>query len=119
MNKNINISKFLIPISVIMVIIGSLPFINFFINFGSWFDVFYDKTEIVLWLSLIIGAILFFVGLVDQTLLGKRSPNNSMGTNIEQLHGINPIWKRIGYIFIIFTVVTFLYVYLNLIGFRD
>lgn len=106
MNKNFSVSKFLLPTSVIMMIIGSV------LLFGGIFNVFDSsfykiiKYEYIVFI-LFFGFVFFITSLIDRSITRKRNITDGVEPQNLVPEKTNTNWIRVGVVVII-TVVCFL-----------
>ncbi len=99
--KNISIYQFLLPLSVIMLVIGGIIFFLGYLpgsNLG-------DTALMVCVGFLFFGFIFFILSLIDQSLSRKRAIGTEQGTfSVQKVHSI---FKYTGIIIITIIVVFF------------
>ncbi len=109
-HKNIEVSKFLLPISVVMMI-GS--FLFFLLGWSSSSN-FGETASSIIVPMLILGPILFIVSLIDNAVNKKRSVQQ----NVPAVP-VNQVWISLGRIALIIIIVSIVLLVLILRGFHD
>lgn len=117
MNKNFSVSKFLLPISVVMMVSGAILLFLGFTSVGSNFN---DSIGYLMGSLLFLGFIFFIVSLIDSSITHRRNINNNAmeQQNVVQKN-MNSNWKRIGITIIIIVICFYILMAMALNGMHD
>ncbi len=119
LKKNLSVSKFLLPTSVAMMVVGaSLLLLGFFPVFGFGKD-FSESVGYLCVFLFFFGFIFFIVSLVDTSIARKREVAGGIEQQIVVSNKKSSTLVRVGVMLIIVVLCFMGLMFLALSGFRD